>query len=440
MGEMNFAVAVLIGFGLGLVMALLAYLVRRVLWQLMAGLNRALLYPFRPILRALGLSKRVWQRAEGPASVALAQHTTITDTALGDDFEHERSFMQRQGLFFRWMNARVGFMRMPEELDDELAQDYYRQAQDFLGTTIPIGSDPHALFEDIEGGVIATQFYESDKGILFYMNETRKLMNDNVRKLSLWFSFILTSVLALNIIANDVGMVQAIGLGMGVEFLPLGSESLNSLAFGIASCVIAAVLMWALYYTEYTPYQRNTAREMANILTRYLARVNDHYRTAVGRARSVTVGEEREPARLAEQAKLWTTNLTWIALRTYFVESYIRNVAFQIRRNSSYYLMFVPAAFTLVVVFLIILAGMVVPDFDPIATIASLGFIFPCLFVLTALLYALFLLNAMAALEEIDQGEWISFHTLKLDEVLGDVVGKYAEDVGYWKNRVGGGL
>ena len=63
---------------------------------------------------------------------------------------------------------------------------------------------------------------------------------------------------------------------MGVEFLPLGSESLNSLAFGIASCVIAAVLMWALYYTEYTPYQRNTAREMANILTRYLARVNDH--------------------------------------------------------------------------------------------------------------------------------------------------------------------
>jgi len=46
----------------------------------------------------------------------------------------------------------------------------------------------------------------------------------------------------------------------------------------------------------------------------------------------------------------------------------------------------------------------------------------------------------MAALDEVDQGEWISFHTLKLDEVLGDVVGKYAEDVGYWKNRVGGGL
>ena len=440
MSEFNVATVFLIGFGAGLGLAFLVYMARRYVWQLMAGLNRALLFPFRPILRIFGFNKRVWKRAEGPAAGALAHHTTITDKALGDEFDHERSYMQTQGLFFKWMSARVGFMRMPEELDDELADDYFRQAQEFLGTTVPVGSDPRALFEDIEGAVIATQFYDSDKGILFYMNETRKLMNANVRKLALWFSAILTSVLVVNVIANDTGMVQAMSLGMSVDFLPFELESLNSLAFGVVSCVIAALLMWALYYTEYTPYQRNTSREMANILTRYLARVNDHYRTAVGRARSVTVGEEREPNKLAESAKLWTTNLTWIALRTYFVESYVRNIAFQIRRNSSYYLMFVPAGFLIIVVLFTMMAGNLVPGFSPVATVAALGFVFPILFILTASLYAVFLMNAMAALEEIDQGEWISFHTLKLDEVLGDVVGKYAEDVGYWKNRVGGGL
>ena len=36
--------------------------------------------------------------------------------------------------------------------------------------------------------------------------------------------------------------------------------------------------------------------------------------------------------------------------------------------------------------------------------------------------------------------EWISFHTLRLNATMGEIVGKYAEDVGYWKNRVGGGL
>ena len=78
--------------------------------------------------------------------------------------------------------------------------------------------------------------------------------------------------------------------------------------------------------------------------------------------------------------------------------------------------------------------------FNPFATIIALGWVFPVLFILVGALYAFFLGNSMTALEEIDQGEWISFHTLKLNQVLGEVVGKYAEDVGYWKNRVGGGL
>jgi hypothetical protein len=428
-------------FGLGA--ALLAYLMRRWLWQLFAGALRALAWPFRPVLRLFGRSKRaapVSMPATGAAAAAVSGHTTLTEAALGDDFEHEESFILRQGVFFKWLMVRVGFMRMPEELTRETAQEYSRLASAFLGGRVPIDADPRALFEDIEGAVIARQFHESDSGVLYLLDESRKLMNANVRKLAVWFSFILGAVLLVNILANDAGLVQRLGLFAGVSDDALVSQAqLTSLVVGAGSCLLAAMVMWALYYAEYSPYQRNTAREMANFLTRYLARVNDHYRTAVGKAKSLTVGQERDSKHLADEAQLWMLNISWIALRVFFVETYVRNVVFQIRRNSHYYLVFVPTGF-LIGLAVVLVALAIFTERAPFDTILALGWVFAVLFVLVVALYAFFLINAMKALQEIDQGEWISFHTLRLDAVMSEIVGKYAEDVGYWKNRVGGGL
>jgi len=432
------------GLGAGLFVALLAYVLRRNLWQLCSGFLRALVYPFRLVLRLFGMGRnaapnRPSEMGPGAWAAAVSGHKTLLEVELGDDFEHEEQFISRQGLFFKWMAVRVGFMRMPEEMTDELSKEYERLAHKFLGGQVPITSDSRALFEDVEGTVIASQFEESERGLIYLLNETRKTMNANVRRLSIWFSAILAGVLLLNIVMNSLGVVEMFGPLQGGQWGEATDKALNSLIFGGGSCLLAALLMWALYYAEYSPYQRNTAREMANFLTRYLARVNDHYRTAIGRAKSVTVGEERDSKQLSDEAKRWTMNINWIAMRVFFVETYVRNVVFQITRNSSYYLLFVPAGFLAGLIAL--LAGLAAFGvLHPFATIIGLGWVFPVLFVLVATLYAFFLANSMGSLEEIDQGEWISFHTLRLNQVLGEVVGKYAEDVGYWKNRVGGGL
>lgn len=444
MDQVHDSAVFLMGLAAGLGGASLLYLARRNVWQLFAGLMRACLWPFRLMLRLFGIGKRAAPEtvsAMGPSSwaaAAVSGHKTLTDRTLGDDFEHEEGFMQRQGLFFRWLAVRVGFMRMPEELTDELAVEYGRLADAFLGGQVPISSDSRALFEDVEGAVIADQFFESDRGVLYLLNASRKVMNDNVRKLSIWFSAILGAVLLGNILLNDLGVIDRLGLFAGAAG-PIPGDQLASLVVGAGSCLVAATLMWALYYAEYAPYQRNTAREMANFLTRYLARVNDHYRTAVGKAKSVTVGQERDSDRLSEQARLWSLNITWMALRVFFIETYVRNVVFQITRNSSYYLMFVPAG--CLTILIAVLAGLsAVTGLSPFTTILSLGWVFLTLFVLIGVLYGFFLSTSMKALEEIDQGEWISFHTLRLNQMLGEVVGKYAEDVGYWKNRVGGAM
>ncbi|MCP2671723.1 hypothetical protein NHF40_12365 [Maricaulaceae bacterium EIL42A08] len=446
MSEMSAEAVFVLGLALGLGFAGLAYLGRRTLWYFTSGMFRALSFPFRFSLRRLGIGRKVNAEAVGSDSVeaikarAAGRHQTLTEQALGvggDRFEQEEAHMNRQGFIFRWLSVRVGFMRMPEELDDRTAEEYGALAEQFLGREVPITADQRALFEDIEGQVIAGQFQSSDAGVIYLLNEARKIMNANVMILSALFSVILGIVLVGNVFAHQFGLIRSLGLFPdGLAFMD--SQTASSLVFGAASCLVGAMVMWALYYAEFAPYQRNTAREMANLLTRYLARVNDHYRTAVGKARSVTVGEEREPKRLGEKAKLWTLNMTWIALRVFFVETYVRNVVFQIRRNSNYYLMFVPLG--VVIATGVILGGLAAfTGLAPFQSIYQLGWVFAVLFFLVAALYSFFLSNALNALDEIDQGEWISFHTLKLNHVLGEVVGKYAEDVGYWKNRIGGG-
>jgi hypothetical protein len=59
---------------------------------------------------------------------------------------------------------------------------------------------------------------------------------------------------------------------------------------------------------------------------------------------------------------------------------------------------------------------------------------------LLAVYYA-FLTASVHMIEEVNQLDWLGFDNLNVDQAMDDVVGKYAEDVGFWKNRVrGGGL
>ncbi|PWE18435.1 hypothetical protein DDZ18_02175 [Marinicauda salina] len=416
-------------------------LARKLPFQIIGAILRALTFPIRIVFRVIGRGGRGQgaQAEIGPtawaATARIFRGRTDTETALGDDFEHERAHITPRGLLFHWMSVRVGFMRMPEELDDELAAEYAGLAEKFLNAPVPMSADPRSLFEDVEGAVIAQQFFDSDRGLLFLLNESRKMINGNVRKLAVWFSAILSAVLIVNLLYNDGSVFDfhaMLGLSADSRF---GAEAINSLGFGLLTCLAGAIAMWALYFTEYAPFQRNNTREMANYLTRYMARLNDHYRTAVGRAKSVTVGEERDSKQLSAAAQLWHANMIWLALRVFFVETYVRNVVYQISRNSSYYLIFVPAFFILA----LLAAGAALSAaglWAPFAAIAELGWVFAALFVLVGALYVLFLSNSMGCLDEIDQGEWISFHTLRLNAMVGDVIGKYAEDVGYWKNRV----
>lgn len=410
-----------------------------------------------PVSRTLGrlLGMKAMSRAGpgtirpahmGPSAWAAlsraARHQTETETAMGDGFEHEKAHMNRSGLLFHWLAVKVGYIRIPGELTPDVAEDYFQQGHQFLNGRVKISANPQNLYEDEEGALIAS-YFPIDHGALYLLNTMRTIINSNVRKLTVVFSTIIAFVLVINLLYNDGTLIDLhamLGLTGALTLGPLQMEAgdINRTLFGGLSILGAAFLMWIIYFVEYVPYQRNNFRELSNFITRYLARLNDHFRTAAGQAKSVTVGQETDASKVSHAARQWHTNVLWIAMRIFFLESFMRNIMFQMLRNSGYYLVFVP------VLFLAVLAGLNIAlveltGFDAGARLADLGLVFVLLFVSLLAIYTVFLRRSMMSIDEINQDEWIGFDSLLLENVLGEIVGKYAEDVGYWKNRMGRG-
>ena len=442
MGEGGGASGIILLVSIGVLFVMM--LARQIPLQL---LGRAFGSIFRPLARVLRLGGRRQLQPSAFSNSAWAglarafRHRTATEIALGDDFAHEEKHLRRQGVLFRWVSVIVGYISVPPDLKKETAEEYFERGREFLNGRVPIDADPQNLYEDDEGAINAN-FFEVDRPMQYLLNEMRKTINANVRKLTVVFSTIIATVLIVNLLYNTGALFDfhnALGLSGNVGFGPftITPQDFNQTGFAISTTLGGAFVMWIIYFVEYVPYQRNNFREMSNFITRYLARLNDHFRTASGEARSVTVGQETDAAKFSQQARKWHTNVLWISLRIFFIESNVRSTIFQMTRNSGYYLVFVP------VVFLAVLAALnyvltVETGFNAAARLADLGVIFALLFIAMMAVYVFFLSRAMTAIDEINQDEWIGFDSLSMEDVLGEIVGKYAEDVGYWKNRIGG--
>ncbi len=403
---------------------------------------------FRPIARIAGrggakhAGAKTARAAQDPlnptawAAVAPAfRDRTRTEEALGDDFDHEESHIARHGGLFEWIQHRVGYIRVPEELADELAATYAQRCEEFLASPVPIHSYVSTFYEDVEGAVIAEYFHASDRGSLYLLNEYRKIINGNLRKLLIWFSISIGLYLVAVLFPGASAWFDVVGwTGLSTPAW-LAPEAINLGAWALMVSLALILFASAVYGFRYIHFQRNNTREMSNFITRYMARLNNHYRTSVGKANAVTVGSERDARELADEARRWHLANLWMGLRVFFIESYVRNVRYQIGRNTSMYYAFVPTAFALVYGFALWIVwgnGLAAPP----AAAALPGAIFGLLILVAAL--ALIGRGAMDCLSELDPDEWISFDQLGLADALGGVVGKYVEDVGYWKTRVGG--
>ncbi len=402
-------------------------------------LFRLIALPFRPIvflLRRLGILPKAAVRARtarnalvnarlGAAAEIGAQSEIELALSLPDDEEIDddeesapqpydytdaKTYVKFDGVLFRSIAVRTGYLpeKLTSAMSDEIGDEYLTEARQFFNQRPHLRVNPNALYEDAEGAVAIMMFRKFDRRCYYVLNEMRKTINGNARRMMIIFSLILSATAAAVFAAS----IQ--------EYYKIGA------------CVIALIAMGLLHNAGYQKQQQHSIRELRSFLTRYLGRISDRFREVTGNARGVTVGDETDSQKLSERAMKWHKVMIWLPFRTFFIETFVRNLLYQIDRNSQYYLyIWVPA--------ILLVAGVIVGAMQQgVFTVPTLAELVRCvsLGAFGVVVFAYFwLINKVVIAEELNQADWLGFDDLNVSSAMDEVVGKYAEDVGFWKGR-----
>jgi len=340
-------------------------IVRRAVTVVVRPIGRVVRAVIKPIARALRVV-RILPREPRPLAVppiaALTTGTvgrafaggTETEEAIarGADTRELESMIQRNGqLLCTWLAPapapRVAYDARAAEADRE-------KVRRFFSTPVPVYFNPFNLYEDADSAFIVELFRDSDRRVFYVLSEFRKTINRNVLWLAVLFSMIVSVVALANILLSTSIDFHWLLRVEDSRYLPqsfqlLGTEFetkpvLNKLVFSALSCLVGYAIMWLFYHTEYAQFQRNNGQQMSTFLQFYLDSISIYFSQISANAVE-TVAQEREASEMKHDTVLWMTSLQWMALRAFFIECYLRNVLFQIHRNSSYYVLLVPITF-----------------------------------------------------------------------------------------------
>ncbi len=127
--------------------------------------------------------------------------------------------------------------------------------------------------------------------------------------------------------------------------------------------------------------------------------------------------------------------MLWLSFRTFFIESFVRSVLFQIVRNASCYVVYVPLGFgALILLSMGVAMHVIGRSFWDVFVLP--GPIFWVCFVGLCVYAWVILARALNPIDEFNQKDWLGFDNINVDKGMDDVVGKYAEEIGYWKSRL----
>jgi hypothetical protein len=416
----------------------------------LGGLGRAVFGLLRPVLslarrigRFAGLKTAAHTRPARAAAPALRRpdHLTAIEWALRQpdvapegqsapalyDLKTENAILRRQGQFFKWL--RIPAEYIPKALSDPFTEDvaasYLEDARRFLADRVELHANHTNFYEDEEGAIIASLFRASDRRCFHALDQLRRIINSNALRLIAW----------LSVVAAQISIAAAMAVSEAPKahaaWGPLGLAAVyGGLGAGAALFLGGTFLIQAFYANQ----QRQNMREFSDFLTRYLSLISNRFREASATASRVIQGDERDSKRLAAGAQKWHKIMIWLGLRPFFIESFVRNVNFQMRRNLSYYNLGALLWFGVVLpvallngVSLSQSAGLLAEGAGPLIALALAYAAFA--------IVSLWQVQRRVVFEELNQRNWLGFDNLEVGRQIDEVIGKYAEDIGLWKGR-----
>lgn len=443
----------------------LLLLVRRIAFMILVSTFRRL---FRPMVRLIRLLSRRVARVlrflriisrTPPAKPGLAVGSVIalsggtiartfsggveTDEAIAKDFDKKSVVIERtKQLFCTWL-APATAERVP--YDRARAEQDEAKATHFFSTDIKINSNPLNLYEDIDGAFIVELFKDSDKPCFFVLSEFRKTINANVLALSVLFSVIVSVVAVVNILfstsvdfyrlvtAADSERLALLGLELNVR------DYFNKFAFAVLTCFAGYFVMMLFYHTTYKNFQLNNGQQLNNYLVHYLDGINIAFREIGENAARTVTAEEEQVDQMKHETVLWITNLQWMGFRVFFIEYFLRNVIFQVHRNSSYYVLLVPLAFVLAMVATAYMLGIgQLNVFDPQSDVYRQDSFYVVFLVLLLVCYRYLRKSVSLISQFIDKRQWSKFKQLNIQVSMTKTLHAYVEQLHRWRARFGG--
>ncbi len=429
-----------------ILLAALTVLLRRILFRRLlrptARMLRALLRHLRRLLRLGGRGAARQKPAEsflGLGVGAIAEGFTETEDAIAANFDTSSVSIERSSrLVCSWI--RPQYNRQPDYHRDNAEEDF-EKAKLLFAAGVPLSSNPLNLYDDIHNAFIVNIFSRSDKPCFHILSEFRKTISANVLALIVTYTLIVTAVLVLNLtVPTSIGFYQRLGLG---EVLPptynvpfLGVEldtatEFNKLMFALMSCFLGFGLMWMFNNLAYDQSQRYNGQQMHTFLMNYLSDISNHFHAIRGSATEAVV-EYTEVEEMKHQTLVLITDLHWMAIRMQFIKQFLRNILFQIRRNSAFALVLVPIVFGL----LLFLAFWLLALFELFVLGSNVhNYWFYPLFLWLLYECGRYLTRALAPMSEsIKEDEYVRLR-LGLVDAMTQIMGSYAAQLDQFRTR-----
>ncbi|NWG45624.1 MAG: hypothetical protein HXY25_03640 [Alphaproteobacteria bacterium] len=324
--------------------------------------------------------------------------------------------------------------RSASDLSLEKAREYVAQSETFFSNDIRLFSRGDIFYEEVEQGYLA-EVLGADKGSIDTLfvtvaQDLRKALNANTRLLFLVYApLLLVGLLTLAALLMGRGGA-AMEVPRALAFTGLTDGALLR-DLTIAGGVAAAGLVLLLLVTKW-PYEVTQQRNLLgfdNYVSNKYARINHNFQVAKRKALNVERDKRRsELEALREEAGTWTLAYHWFAFRLLLCDLMIRNVLFQVRRNTTLYGMGGAAICLALAGGLVALAaspgwhgplGIAADDGPPLIALAALAVVY------VVVCFGLITRDAFAIVRGTLEGnQWNRFQFVNLAQSIADHVGE----------------
>lgn len=305
----------------------------------LARIIRFSLWPLKAASRLPRSIKR-GARAGRSAEQAAAQLATVSTTGvLARTSVPQDELDVRHGVLFKVFDCPDSDEPTVDPNDLEGAARMADRAREFYGLRADLFPPDDIFYEQVEGALI-DRVGRIDNGgdkdqFVATLDQARRLTNDNTRKLlcelgpGVLIAMLLAYAGTLLFLALS-GVPQSAGDHLSAEGVRLAGGA-----------IILAVALGALgfvYLFSYSHIQRENALNLNAFITTEFAHLNNAFRVAQREAlQAETQLADSQKEQIKSLASSWTLAYHWIGMRQFFAEMFVRNIMFQIRRNTSLY-------------------------------------------------------------------------------------------------------